>query len=111
MECPWCGSDAVEVTTLDQSRRAFLCWQGHSFLEPVIFRVADSTGYPTHVLMVAGPPVPWDPDAGPLMAHAWDETIIRKTAYCGPPAPFPKPPTPAEILEAAGLGYLFPGQA
>lgn len=81
--CPHCGeAESAEITSLGSANRQFLCVNGHSWYE-VLFT-----------------PHSYKP---PFFINGPYTVML----YCGPPAPFPSVPTPAELLRHAGLPWMY----
>jgi hypothetical protein len=98
-ECPVCGSEILyEVTTLEQAEPEFLCGAGHRFFRARFraHRYSPPLAYmdPRDTVMAR-----WNPEASPLTYYG----PLPRRIYCGPPAPFPRVPTPEDLLEGAGL--------
>lgn len=102
--CPICGTHVLyDVTVLEEATPQYMCAHGHRGQE-IVFRPVRPYNPPLRYVRCAplapmfhaGPP--WPPPVELNTETAW--------IFCGPAAHLPAVPTPTEILESAGLGYL-----
>lgn len=106
VNCPRCNGDwIVEIARLDQAQREHLCqdcgltfaevrYRPHRY-EPTLLYMIDFADLEPATFTV-------DPQALPVMPRY---TIGK--IYCGPPADYPLPPTPEELLaHAPGLHWM-----
>jgi hypothetical protein len=98
-ECPVCGSEYLyEITILEQPDPEFLCEAGHRFFQ-VRFRAHRYSPPLAYMDPRDTPVVSWDPDSSPLT----EPIAMPRFIHCGPPAPFPRVPTPEDLLRGADL--------
>lgn len=99
-ECPVCGSDLLEITSLSEAVGRYLCLAGHMSVE-VPFRPHRYSPPLLYMDPRDMTPFQWTMDSSlePIMGWMHEPRPI----YCGPPAPYPAVPTPDDILRGAGL--------
>lgn len=107
-ECRACGSgDYAEISSWGEEQTQRMCADcGDRRPAPVRFRVwrGDPVHY-TRIEVVQGGLMPV---SRRNLRPSWPPRP-HLTVWCGPPAPRPLPPTPEELLIAAGLGeYVTP---
>lgn len=103
-ECPTCGSTTLhDITELSEANRRYLCGNGH-LSQHVEFRRAERYVPPLLYMDPRDmPPMVATFNPGPAPVQC---TVQPHAVHCGPAAAEPRVPTPEEILQGAGLGYL-----